>query len=900
MAKITVEAAAKRLGMDPDSCLKRLQEMGMLVRDQLDQIDQDTFQRVKARLEEEKLRAQADTSRTSQRIGSGLIRRRRVKDAAEELPEEALEEKSAAVAAEAAETELSAGEPPAPASTPIGAGEVAAESEAAIHMGSEAVGSISDEVELQPSDESLEIQSIEDEPRAGEAQAAGVAGSVPADQLAPAGEGGEKGKARERTTHLKPRKLKLHEVTKEPARIISRPTIPVDILKPLVSDKAVPAAVPGKRWEAEKPVSPDALREDKTRGRKGRRVVDFGDRGRKKVEVEQETGFMRSRKPKKKKAGKQTEITMPKALKRKIKITDEIQVGELARRMGIKSGELIKKLMQMGMMVTIVQYIDFDTAAILASEFGFEVENVTVEADDFLVAAASKAEDMLSRPPVVTVMGHVDHGKTTLLDAIRKTDVAGGEAGGITQHIGSYSVHLPEGRYITFVDTPGHESFAAMRARGAHVTDIVVLVVAADDGVMPQTIESINHAKEAKVPIVVAINKVDKENANVGRIQRQLMDYGLVSEVLGGDTLFSEISAKKRIGIDSLLENILLQSEVMELKADPQKAPIAVILDARLERGLGPVADVLVKEGTLHKGDYIVADTFYGRVRMMFDDRGKELTEVLPGLPAEVIGLNGIPRPGMVLNGVPDEKTAKTVANLRHLQARSVEQKKRANIKLEDVYAQIQEGAAKELKLVLKGDVQGSVEAIQDSLAKLKHEEVKVHIIHSGVGAITETDVNFASASGAILIGFNVRPESKVKDLAEHLGVEIKLYTVIYSLIEEITLALEGMLAPTISEVSNGVAEVRETFHISRIGTVAGCYVQEGKILRNSQLRLLRDGVVVYTGKVRDLKRFKDDAREVQAGFECGISIEGFNDIKPGDKIESFNIVENKTLFQSE
>ena len=860
MAKITVQAAAKRLGMDPDSCLKRLQEMGILVRDQLDQIDLDAFKRVKEHLEEEKLRPQSQKDRTSQRIGSRVIRRRRKKtepaeeaaqpeateDEVEEVPKETIEEEPAVeepVLAPAEDIEA-----PAEAVT----GELSVETEAVV----------SEEVKDETSEPT---QKGEETKEPHKRKLAGV----------------------------KPKRVRLHEVTKEPAKIISKPTIPIEPLKPSAGEKAGSAAK-GKSVASAPDGAAQTPSQAPGRGRKGRRVVDFGARGRRKEQDRRESGFLRSRRQRRKKGAKQTEITTPKAIKRKIKITDTIQIGELSKRMGIKAGEVIKKLLSMGMMVTIVEDIDFDTATIVASEFGFETENATIEAEDFLKVEDSNPDDLESRPPVVTVMGHVDHGKTTLLDAIRETDVASGEAGGITQHIGSYSVTLPNGRQITFVDTPGHESFAAMRARGAQVTDIVILMVAADDGVMPQTIESINHAKEAGVSIVVAINKIDKDNANIDRIKRELMEQGLVPEDVGGETLFNLISAKKRIGIDELLDSVLLQAELMDLKADPTTTARAVILDARLERGHGPVANVLIKEGTLRKGDYVVAETHFGRVRMMFDDHGSEMAEALPGMPAQVIGLNGVPHAGQMLNIVTNEKTAKTITSLRSDQARSEVQKKRANIKLEDLYAQIQEGETKELKIVLKGDVQGSVEAVRDALVKLGTEEVKVHVIHNGVGSITETDVNFASASEALIIGFNVRPESKVKRLTERLKVEMKFYNVIYDLTKDIKDAISGMHAPVFKEVGNGIAEVRDTFHISRVGTVAGCYVLEGKILRNSKVRLLRDNVVVYTGNLGSLKRFKDDAKEVQAGFECGMNIDGFNDVKPGDKIESFNVVEIK------
>jgi len=874
MAKITVETAAKRLGMDPESCLKRLQEMGMLVRDQLDQIDLDTFQQVKARLDEEKLRPHTDDSLTSKRIGSRVIRRRRVrKEAVEEPVEkatEAIPEEEPAV--EAAPVEAAPEKAEEIAALTETEAEIAAEPEASLEdEAEEAIEAAEEIVDETVSDEAIEEEEEEEAEKPKK------------------GRKGKGGKKRD-LADVKPKKVRLHDKTHEPAKVLSRPSVPLEPLKPSAAERGAP---PSRTRREEERAAPGAADAGAGRGRKGRRVVDFGQQRSRRKDQEREIGFMRNRRQKKKKGAK-TEITTPKAIKRKIKVADTIQVGELAKRMGVKSGDLIKQLMSMGMMVTIVQDIDYETAVILATEFGFEVESATIEAEDILKTEEAKPEEMEDRPPVVTVMGHVDHGKTTVLDAIRATDVASGEAGGITQHIGSYSVTLSNGRQITFVDTPGHESFAAMRARGAEVTDIVILVVAADDGVMPQTIESIKHAKEADVPIVVAVNKIDKENADPDKIKNQLMEHELVSEEFGGETLITEISAKKNIGIDDLLENVLLQAEMMELQAAPNKPAVAVILDARLERGRGPVADVIVKEGTLKKGDQIVADTFFGRVRMMFDDRGNEMAEVLPGMPVQVIGLNGVPRAGSILNVVGDEKTSKTVAELRSNQARSEEQKKRASVRLEDLYAQIQEGETQELKILLKGDVQGSVEAVRESLEKIGNDNVKVRVIYSGVGTITETDVNFASASEALVIGFNVRPEVKVKDLSEQQHVQIKLYNVIYELIEDVTAAIVGMLEPEIEEVLNGVAEVRDTFHIKRIGTVAGCYVLEGKILRNSKVRLVRDGTVVYTGQLGSLKRFKDDAKEVQSGFECGMNIDGFNDIKLGDRIESFSLIEVK------
>ena len=599
---------------------------------------------------------------------------------------------------------------------------------------------------------------------------------------------------------------------------------------------------------------------------------------------------------------KKTEITISKAIKRIIRISDAITVGELAKRMGIKANDLIKALMRQGTMVTINHPLDFETAALLASDFNYEVENVAFDEEAILEHAPLKAgeeekpEDLQTRPPVVTIMGHVDHGKTSLLDAVRATNVTEGEAGGITQHIGAYNVEL-EGRKITFVDTPGHEAFTAMRARGAKVTDIVVLVVAADDGVMPQTKEAINHSKAAGVPIVVAINKVDKPDANPERVKQELTEFALVPEEWGGETIFVEVSAKQRINLDQLLEMILLQAEVMDLKANPSKRAKGTIVEARLDKGRGPVATVLVQEGTLRPGDPIVAGLHFGRVRTMTDDRGNRVDEAGPSIPVEVTGLAGVPEAGDNLYAVEDEKTAKEVAQHRQQKQREAELAKTSKISLDQLYARIQQGEVKELKVIIKGDVQGSVEAVKDSLLKLSTEACRLVVIHTGVGGIIESDVTLASASDAIVLGFNVRPESKAATLAENEGVDIRLYNIIYDAVADIRDAMEGLLAPTLREKELGRAQVRETFTVTKVGTIAGCYVLEGKVQRNAQVRLVRDNVVVWRGKMNSLKRFKDDAREVATGYECGIGLENYNDIKVGDIIEAFEMEEVKTTL---
>jgi len=587
--------------------------------------------------------------------------------------------------------------------------------------------------------------------------------------------------------------------------------------------------------------------------------------------------------------GKKTEITTPKAIKRIIKISETITVGELAKRMGIKANDLIRALMKMGLMATINHPLDVDTAILLANEFGYEIENVAVDLDEILESEPDAPESLETRSPVVTIMGHVDHGKTSLLDAIREANVIAGEAGGITQHIGAYDVEL-NGRKITFLDTPGHEAFTAMRARGAKVTDIVILVVAADDGVMPQTKEAINHSRAAGVPIIVAINKIDKPDANSERVKRELSEQGLVSEEWGGDTTMVEVSAKKRLNLEGLLEMILLQADVMDLKANPNKAAKGTVVEGKLDKGRGPVATVLVQDGTLKTGDYCVVGIHSGRVRAMQNDRGGKVLEAGPSMPVELIGLSGVPDAGDVFVAMKDERQAKEIATLRQIKQRGLELAKHSKLSLEDLYTKIQAGEVKDLNVIVKGDVQGSVEAVGESLRKLSTAAVRLNVMHSAVGAVNETDVNLASASNAIIIGFNVRPEVKAQALAEKEGVDIRLYSIIYNAVDDVKKAMEGLLSPIFKEKYLGRAEVREVFSVPKIGNVAGCYVQDGKVVRNAQVRLLRDNIVVYEGKMSSLRRFKDDVKEAAAGYECGIGLENYNDIKQGDMIEAFEM----------
>ena len=584
----------------------------------------------------------------------------------------------------------------------------------------------------------------------------------------------------------------------------------------------------------------------------------------------------------------------PVKIEKAFMTAETITVRDLSERIGKPAGEIIKKLMMLGIIATINNELDFDTAQLVCSEFGVELEMKLAEtAEDALKNedVEDSEEDLLPRPPVVTIMGHVDHGKTSLLDYIRKTRVTAGEAGGITQHIGAYTVEI-RGQKITFLDTPGHEAFTAMRARGAQATDIAILVVAADDGVMPQTIEAINHAKAAGVQTIVAINKMDKVGANPERIKQQLTEYGLVAEEWGGDTIMVPVSAITGDGVDQLLEMILLVAEVQDYRANPNRKARGIIIEARLDKGRGPVATVLVKTGTLRVGDTIVAGTAYGRVRAMVNDRGERVKEALPSDPVEVIGFNDVPEAGDIITAVDDDSLSRRVAEERKDKLRAALIKNQQKASLDDLFSQISAGQIKDLNLIIKADVQGSVEAVKQSLEKLSNDEVRVRCIHGGVGAITETDIMLASASNAIIIGFNVRPDNNVRETAEREKIDIRLYRVIYNAIEDVEKAMKGMLAPKFREVVLGSAQVRQVFKVTGAGTVAGCYVTDGKVVRNAQARLLRDSVVIHEGKVDSLKRFKDDAREVAAGYECGMGFENYNDIKEGDVIECFQMEE--------
>jgi translation initiation factor IF-2 len=637
------------------------------------------------------------------------------------------------------------------------------------------------------------------------------------------------------------------------------------------------------------PPSPDSAKPG-ARTIKKKKVVK---RGAPDIAAEREMRGLRV--PRKRRAlpGKElhkTEITTPRASKRVVRITEGVTVGDLARNMGVKAAEIIKQLMGLGVMSTLNQVLDVDTATLVAGEFGYSVENVAFDAESEIEedAEAVAAGESVTRPPVVTVMGHVDHGKTSLLDAIRHTNVTEREFGGITQHIGAYMVEA-QGRKLSFVDTPGHEAFTAMRARGAKVTDIVVLVVAADEGVMPQTIEALNHAKAAEVPVIVAINKIDRPEANLDRVKQQLTEQGLIPEDYGGETITVPVSARTGEGIEKLLEMILLQADVMELKANPDRTARGAVVESQIDKGRGPVATVLIQEGTLRTGDAFVCGTSYGRVRAMQNHLGERVAEAGPSMPVEVFGLSSVPEPGTAFTVVAEESKARQVAEFRRSKLRDVGLQKTSRVSLETLSERMQAGEVKELRVIVKGDVNGSVEALADWLQRLSTGEVKLELLHKSVGAISETDVTLASASRAIILGFNVRPEPKAAQLAEKTGVDIRLYTIIYDALNDIREAMEGLLAPTYREKALGRAEIRQIFTIQG-NTIGGAMVTEGTLQRGARTRVVRDGRVAWEGKIASLRRFKDDAREVLAGYECGIGLENFNDIKPGDVVEDFEL----------
>ena len=665
----------------------------------------------------------------------------------------------------------------------------------------------------------------------------------------------------------------------------NKPHVPRQVAEKRVVDTRGSAAVNISKYDEKF----DKLAGDKSRGR---------DRDRKggkekivnKVKQRQQ-GQAASAKRRQEERDKMQKLQLEIAKKQQLKvmIPDEINVGELAARMKKSAGEVIKRLIKLGVFASVSDIIDYDTAALVAMEFGCKVEKeVVVSVEERLIDDHEDSEsELVGRAPVVVVMGHVDHGKTSLLDYIRHANVASGEAGGITQHIGAYTVEI-NGSPITFLDTPGHEAFTSMRARGAMVTDIAILVVAADDGIMPQTIESINHAKAAGIPLVVAINKMDTIGANPERIKQQLTEYDIVPEEWGGDTIICPISAKTGDGIDNLLENLVVLAEVQELKANPNRAAKGAVIEARLDKGRGPIMTVLVQNGTLKLGDIIIAGTAVGRVRTMINDKGQRISEAGPSVPVEISGMSEVPSAGDTFNAVDDERMARELVEERKTQQKNAAFGLGKKVSLEDLFSQIQAGEMKTLNIIVKADVQGSAEAVKSSLEKITNDEVRVKVIHSGVGAINESDVMLAATSGAIIVGFNVRPDNAARDSAARANVDMRMYRVIYDCINEIEAAMKGMLAPKFEEVIIGHAEVRETYKVSKVGTVTGCYVLDGKIQRGCSVRVLRDNIVIHEGELASLRRFKDDVKEVASGYECGMQVEKFNDIKVGDIIECF------------
>jgi translation initiation factor IF-2 len=895
MAKIRVYELARELNLKNKQLLEKLREMQIEVASHMSSLDDEVVAQIKQNLFGRKEKVSRDT-----RVKPTVIRRRpkataqageKAAPAEGPAPEEAASEQAPAPEEiegqgieEVAEAPAAAAvEPPAPEAPPV-----AVEPEAPSSPEPEVASKPEPELEPVPTEPVPAPTPVEEAPPPSEAAPSEepVAPEAPPEPVVPPAPVPEPA----RPTAKTPAKGKAKKDT--PAKIIKLPDRPV---KP--EPKAKPPAVAGEPQKKEE-AGEDALRkkkkkraEEDTDKRFFKKKISF----RKKAVVEGEDLYptdARGRKGRKGAKAKtppaqKPQITVAKAIKRRIKVDETIVLSELGKRMGLKANELIGKLMGMGVMTTVNQTIDFETATLVANEFGYEVEKAAFEEETLLKPQTDEPGNLLPRPPVVTIMGHVDHGKTSLLDVIRETHVTEGEAGGITQHIGAYHVSTEKGR-IVFLDTPGHEAFTAMRSRGARLTDIVVLVVAADDGVMPQTVEAINHAKAAEVPLIVAVNKMDKPGADPERVMRQLAESDLAPEQWGGDTIFVRVSAKQRTGISELLEMILLQAEMMDLQANPEKLAKGHVVEAKLDAGRGAVATILVQEGTLRTGDPIVCGIHYGKVRALIDDLGNPVDSAGPSIPVEVLGLSGVPAAGDEMIALADEKDARQVSAHRQQKQRSKELAKSSRLSLETLFEQMKEREVKELNLIIKADVHGSIEALSDSLIKLSNEEVKINIIHAATGTITESDVSLATVSDAIIIGFNVRPNAKVQAMATEENVDIRFYNVIYNVIKEVQDAIVGLMESRFEEKLLGRAEVRQVFHVPKIGAVAGSYVTEGKVVRGERARLLRDGVVQYEGKIGSLRRFKEDAKEVLAGYECGIGIENYNDIKVGDTIEVF------------
>ena len=872
MAKIRVYELARDLNMTNKVLIDKINDLQISVKSHMSSLDDNTVEQIKANLFGQQSETVVET-----RIRPTVIRRRR-KTVPVEVPIEPETVTATDETAQAVET--------AQASV------TAAPAEAQPDQPAQKKTGISEEdLATEPA---APVQEEAGEPTAAE----------PVDDQLPASEPVEV-PVEEKKSKVVARKAKKKDAA---AKIIKLPITPKEPVheKP-AEGKAVTPGEPNGVAPAAKPPAAEETKVKKKKKRKkgedverdkkffkkkitfrrkevveGAQLYDRGHRARKHKKGAKAKSAMPAQKP---------QITTAKAIKRRIKVDETIVLSELAKRMGIKAGEMIKSLMKMGVMATVNQTIDYDTAVLVAAEFSYEVERASFEEETLIKVQQDEPGQRIERSPVVTIMGHVDHGKTSLLDVIRKSRVTDIEAGGITQHIGAYNVKTIKGQ-IAFLDTPGHEAFTAMRARGARVTDIVVLVVAADDGVMPQTIEAINHSKAAEVPIIVAVNKIDKANADPDRVIRQLAEVGLTPEDWGGDTIFVHVSAKLNQGIDDLLEMILLQAEVLELKANPDKLASGHVVESKIDPGRGAVATVLVQEGTLHIGDPVVCGVYSGKVRAMLNDLGQPVESAGPSIPVEVIGLAGVPMAGDEMVALQDERDAKQISEHRIQKQRSVELAKTSRLSLDKLYEKMQEGEVKDLNMIIKADVHGSIEALTDSLTKLSNEEVKINVIHSGTGTITESDVSLAAVSDAIILGFNVRPASKVQAMANEEHVDMRYYNVIYDAIKDVKDAIVGMMASTFEERILGRADVREVFHVPKVGAIAGSYVNEGKMERGQRMRLLRDGVVQFEGRNSSLRRYKDDAKEVPNGLECGIGLENYNDIKAGDVIECYYLEE--------
>lgn len=900
MTKIRVYELAKEAEMENKDLVATLVEMGYAIKSHSSSLDDETAQEIRQRLGIGQTRTE---EKRIQGAGRTTIIRRRTKTVPVEVP------------------------PPgeAPAKPRLPAAILAESEEAVVSSRVETYGESAGEEERDEAVEAMRSAPLkgEEEPEMGAqplAEETATTSGAGTDERA----GGEEVSAAEAEEAEEQEPFVQDKNRQGFARVIKRAAI---VIAPAAPPRSFPPrpkrveAVKGKPVVAETPAAKEEDKGDGLKGKKGKRFVKFTTetaehdrskkaplRGQRQADIDIEDvddalggkipaglRIARSSRSGGKKGKRQIisqQAAETKAIKKRIKVHETISVGDLAHRMGLKVGELIAKLLGMGVMATINQALDVETATLVASDFGYEVEQGVTEEQTILnLEEQEGGGEMLPRPPVVTVMGHVDHGKTSVLDAIRKTDVAAGEAGGITQHIGAHYVRSPQGD-VVFLDTPGHAAFTEMRSRGAQVTDLVVLVVAADDGVMDQTKEAVNHARAAKVPILVCVNKMDKPDADPMRVKRELADLNLVSEEWGGETIFCETSAKTGKGIPELLESIHLQAEILELKADPHRRAKGHVIEAQLHKGRGPVATILVEQGTLRVGDACVAGIFYGKVRSLTNDRGESVKEAGPAIPVEVQGLSGVPRAGDEFVVLPDEKRARSVSADRQLKSREAELGTYTKISLDNLFDKLQAGNVKELRVALRADVQGTLEAFSKAIEDLATDEVKVKILHAGTGTITDSDVLLSAASDAFIIGFNVRPSAKVQELAKHEKVDIRTYDVIYHALDDIKKAMVGLLDARFEEKIIGTAEVRETYQVPKVGTIAGSYVTDGKIERNAKVRVLREGVVTFTGQLASLRRFKDDVKDVQSGYECGIGIANYNDLKIGDVLEFFVLKE--------